>query len=64
MHETKQCPRCGKSFECKAGSITICQCFAVHLTPEESDAIKKQYEDCLCVDCLRELQNMLQNPSK
>jgi hypothetical protein len=55
-HETKNCPRCSQTFECKAGSIVQCQCNAISLTVEESAFIGAKYEDCLCISFLRDLQ--------
>jgi len=55
-HETKNCARCGKEFECKSGSILLCQCQTLYLTPNELDFIASQYEDCLCVSCLKRLK--------
>ena len=57
MHEEKHCPKCGKAFECKPGNITQCQCSGVQLTAEERSFIEKQYEDCLCIACLRLLKS-------
>ena len=56
-HEEKQCPRCGNSFECKVGNIGECQCAAVRLTLEEQAFIESRYQDCLCINCLKELKN-------
>lgn len=58
-HEEKYCPRCNKMFECKAGSITQCQCNTVKLTEEERSFIEKKYSDCLCLSCLDELKQQL-----
>jgi len=55
-HEEKNCPRCSKQFECKAGSITECQCFGIKLSSEERAFIEDCYSDCLCRNCLRELK--------
>ncbi|MEO6251727.1 MAG: cysteine-rich CWC family protein [Ferruginibacter sp.] len=55
-HEEKRCPRCNTAFECKAGSIALCQCSAIQLSVEESAFIQAKYEDCLCINCLHELQ--------
>jgi Cysteine-rich CWC len=55
-HEEKLCPRCSIAFECKAGTIMQCQCSTIHLTVEESAFIQAKYEDCLCINCLHELQ--------
>lgn len=55
-HEEKCCPRCKVAFECKAGSIMQCQCMATQLSVEERAYIEAKYDDCLCIDCLRDLQ--------
>ena len=51
-HERKQCPRCKKEFECKAGKIKLCQCSDVEINHEQLEYIKMHYEDCLCKKCL------------
>jgi len=56
-HETRTCPRCSHLFECKLGSITECQCYAVNLTDEERLFIEDRYSDCLCRNRLLELKN-------
>ena len=53
--ETKDCPRCNKSFQCKAGNITQCQCFDIKLNPELKALMEQQFHDCLCPDCLKHL---------
>lgn len=55
-HESKQCARCNTLFECKSGSIMLCQCQTVVLSAEQLEYISKQYEDCLCGRCLLELR--------
>jgi len=57
QHETKHCPRCKKTFECKPGNITQCQCFGITLTAEQKAYIEQRYNDCLCRGCLVQLQN-------
>ena len=59
-HELKVCPRCGKTFECKPGDITNCQCAGLKISEEVAAFIAKKYGDCLCISCLREL-NQEQN---
>jgi ribosomal protein L34E len=44
----KQCPACGKRFDCSAGG---CWCDTVSLT-EEARTDLRQYLDCLCPTCL------------
>lgn len=58
-HEDKYCPRCQSLFECKVGSINLCQCSAVQLTHEERVYIAKLYDDCLCAQCMQALQQAL-----
>jgi ribosomal protein L34E len=59
-HETISCPRCHHTFECKVNSIHRCQCSGVLLTTEERFRISQRYQGCLCENCLRELQVVLQ----
>ena len=56
MHETKDCLRCSKKFECKPGTITQCQCYGITLTIEQSAYMEQRYADCLCHDCLQYMQ--------
>lgn len=56
QHETKICPRCQTQFECKLGSINLCQCTTVELNDDDRSYIKEQYEDCLCAACLWSLK--------
>ena len=55
-HEKKNCPRCNTLFECKVGSITLCQCMKAELTSDERENIGLQYNDCLCINCILELK--------
>lgn len=56
MHEEKYCPRCRSLFECKVGSISICQCTTVTLNDEERNYIMKNFDDCLCATCMMDLR--------
>ncbi|MFT2009759.1 cysteine-rich CWC family protein [Pontibacter sp. 13R65] len=55
-HEDKTCPRCQQPFECKVGSILLCQCSTVRLTEAERQYLNTRYSDCLCATCMKELQ--------
>lgn len=55
-HEDKHCPRCGAVFECKVGSILICQCTTIDLNEAESNYLAERFDDCLCVSCMEELK--------
>lgn len=59
MHETKHCPRCGVAFECKVGNITQCQCYGITLTTPEQEYIYKQFADCLCLACIKNIRVQL-----
>ncbi|MGD8576416.1 MAG: cysteine-rich CWC family protein [Thiohalophilus sp.] len=66
-HESKQCGRCKTLFECKSGSIMLCQCQTVVLSAEQLEYISLQYEDCLCSRCLLEVRaeyNEIQHAQK
>ena len=57
-HEKKYCPHCNLLFECKVGSILLCQCATVSLTENERMFIKDRYDDCLCASCITQLKAM------
>ncbi|MDH5445047.1 MAG: cysteine-rich CWC family protein [Gammaproteobacteria bacterium] len=66
-HETKHCQRCNREFECKSGSILLCQCQTVVLSPEQLDYIATRFSDCLCARCLVAVRgefNALQHEEK
>lgn len=58
-HETKYCSACGNTFECKAGSITLCHCYGVPLDGAQRAHISEHYADCLCNVCLIAIKNQL-----
>lgn len=55
QHESKSCPRCKKTFECKPGNISQCQCYGIEMSSEQRAYIDQRYTDCLCRDCLQYL---------
>ena len=66
-HEKKQCPRCSAEFECKTGSILLCQCSKIEMTAEQLEYSNTQYDDCLCLSCLKDLRtefNVLSHSKK
>ena len=56
LHENKICPRCNSNFECKVGDITKCQCYTIKLNDAERDFLSRNYADCLCADCIKEIR--------
>src|SRR6267142_636389 len=61
QHETKYCARCNFQFECRVGSILLCQCAEVDLNDQERDYLKALYNDCLCTKCMREIKSEFHN---
>ena len=55
-HEKKQCPRCESEFECKTGTILLCQCSKIEMSVEQLEYTSTKYNDCLCLSCLKDLQ--------
>jgi len=56
-HEEKNCPRCHAAFECKAGTISLCQCITVKLSDEERHYLRQKFTDCLCGECMIALRS-------
>lgn len=52
----EHCPRCGQAFHCGAQDAR-CDCFELKLSEALRQQLAAQYERCLCVRCLRELQD-------
>ncbi|GAB3886894.1 cysteine-rich CWC family protein [Spirosoma agri] len=55
-HEHTACPRCQRTFECRVGSINLCQCQTLTLTEEQRHYVSSLYQGCLCADCLHSLR--------
>ena len=60
-HELKYCPRCHSKFECKAGTVLLCQCNRVIIDERVKEYLKENYNDCLCANCLEEIKIILKN---
>lgn len=52
------CPRCGSAHTCQPEAIASCSCTQVLLTPATRAYLAKTEYDCLCNDCLRELNQL------
>ncbi len=46
----KNCEKCGNTFHCKHS--TDCWCSSYSIPEQLSSYLKKNYQDCLCKDCL------------
>lgn len=55
-HELVSCPRCNQRFECRVGSINLCQCQTVVLNHEQRQYVESRYVGCLCAECLLALR--------
>jgi ribosomal protein L34E len=51
--EPDTCPRCGKEFHCSKSAK--CWCYEVDTSPSLLEEIQKNYDSCLCPDCLKSL---------
>ena len=49
------CPRCKRTFECKATDIMNCQCYGIQLSDEARQALEDYEQACLCRTCLLEV---------
>jgi hypothetical protein len=64
-HEEKSCLRCKSLFECKPGNISNCQCSQIQLLPETKEFLANtKYNDCLCLNCLSHLNNLVKQSLK
>ncbi len=52
-YEPRECARCRKVHIC---TLTVhCSCMKAEITEATFDQISGHYDDCLCSDCLKEL---------
>lgn len=57
MKETKSdknCSKCGTKFSCKSDEEN-CWCMDYQLSKEQLDALKENYDNCLCEKCLAQI---------
>jgi hypothetical protein len=57
--KNKICARCKKEFRCDAENVAACACSAVSLSNETKSFLANTYYDCLCNDCLMELNQLV-----
>lgn len=50
------CPRCGSGFDCGA-QAGHCDCFGLQLSDALRAELATRYRGCLCLRCLRQLQD-------
>ncbi len=49
------CESCGAEFTCNAGQ-EHCWCSEVNVSPENLTALKENFNNCLCRECLEKLR--------
>ncbi|GAB4191737.1 MAG: hypothetical protein Tsb002_20770 [Wenzhouxiangellaceae bacterium] len=57
-HDHILCPRCNSEFECKMGTIQLCHCSRIELTDAQREWIARQWDTCLCHNCLQAISQM------
>ncbi len=54
----KHCSKCNKLFDCCVNDITNCQCYNIALSQQAKTFIANNYNDCLCAECLKEIETI------
>ena len=60
----KSCPRCKNVFECEANTQKHCFCADIELSQETTIFLQKTHYDCLCADCLQDLDQKVNKVRK
>lgn len=55
----KHCDNCRKDIVCNVQNIESCACSAIELSPQTREFLAKTYFNCLCNDCLKELNHKI-----
>ncbi|MBC7994949.1 MAG: cysteine-rich CWC family protein [Rhizobacter sp.] len=50
------CPRCGGAFHCGVNDPLPCACGQFTLSPACTQMLRSQYDRCVCMACLAQLQ--------
>ncbi|WP_110309691.1 cysteine-rich CWC family protein [Dysgonomonas alginatilytica] len=53
----KTCPCCSSTFTCRVDKIELCNCTKLNLRDGVRQYIKTTYGNCLCFDCLKNLND-------
>lgn len=61
---TKSCPRCGASIECRPAGVDHCPCRRVQISEATRAYLEKTQYDCLCNQCLAELDRLVEKAQK
>lgn len=55
----KICPNCNRIFECRNDNILECWCLEVSLSPVLREYIARNFEGCLCRECIENIDKSL-----
>lgn len=55
--DNAHCPRCGGSFYCGVREGMRCACGQYRLSAETTRMLRQQYQRCVCLNCLAQLQD-------
>lgn len=55
----KHCGNCRKEIRCNVYDIGDCSCSTIELSPQTRKFLTKTYFDCLCNNCLEELNHKI-----
>jgi len=58
-NEITYCNRCNVTFECNSNDISNCQCGGITLSENTKAFISETNYNCLCVNCLIELESLV-----
>ena len=53
--DVKTCEMCGHEFLCNPYNVSNCQCSQIVLSGEAKQYAKTHYTDCLCLTCLKKI---------
>ena len=55
--DVKKCELCKQDFVCNPYNVINCQCSQIVLCSEARQYIKTQFADCLCLNCLKKIND-------
>jgi ribosomal protein L34E len=50
----ERCKKCGEPFHCSKSAK--CWCYELSIPAEKLEELQKEYDGCLCPDCLKEYE--------
>ena len=53
----KKCSKCKEVFSCQSEKISSCWCTKINISHIKVEILEKNYSDCLCSSCLKNILN-------